>query len=671
MADLYPNYAALAAAKVEGVDYTRTAVRPVGATWAAIAIHGGLIEAGSGPVARAVAGERMAFYEFAGIQPANNFDELHITSANFDEPQCVALVAAAHRVVSFHGYSGTVGVAETLIGGLDAGLRDRIKSALEAAGFTVTVAASELAGTDPTNICNDGATRAGVQIEMSRALRESFFPGGDLSLTSLNGTARTAAFTAYVAAVQSAVILSLAYDDVLSRVRLSGAAPGIRDTFTRTAVDSWGVSDSGHTWLTVGASTAFQVNGGVGQLILGAVNTSRWALTGWALDSDRSATVATDVLATGGGHFGSLVARSTDDGATCYLARLEFSTTQTVILTLRKRVAGTETLLVQQTTGLTHAANTRFGLRLQVAGSRLRARAWLASGAQPDTWQLDLTDTSITAAGRVGHRSILSSANTNSLPVTASWDDVTSYGTAVVERSTDVVRWATVRGGLDLDGTAGVPVRADDYEFGDRLPNFYRVRVYEPDSGRTLHTETDQLTCALPDVWLKSIARPFLNRQVVVRSFSEVSRPARSGVFAVVGRTMPVAVTDVAGSRRWTLEMTTYTPADADDLDLLLSGGDILFAHVPAAGRCSAVPGGYVVVGDTSTVTPPTADLSMRVVEVPCTEVAAPGPDVVGATVTCQGVLNTYATCQQVLDAHPTVMDLLELIGDPVDVIVP
>lgn len=667
MADLYPNYTALAAAEIEGVDYTRTAVRPPGATWAAIAIHGGLIEAGSGTVAEAVAGSRMAFYEFAGIQASNNFEDLHITSANFDEPMCVELVAAADRVLSFHGFTGTTGVAETWIGGLDASLRDRIKAALEAAGFTVVVAASELSGTDPTNITNDSRTRAGVQVEMSRALRQSFFPGGDLSLSSLNGTARTAAFYSYVAAIQSATVLSLTYDPQLSRVRLSGAAPGLRDTFTRTVVDDWGTSDSGHTWLRSGAASAFQVNGGLGKHIHTAVNTSRWSLTGWATDSDRSATVATDMLASGGSHFASLVARSTDDGATCYLARLELSTTQQVILTLRRRNASTEVLIAQFTTGLTHVAGAQYGIRLQVIGSRLRARAWLASGAQPTVWHLDQTDTSITTAGRVGHRSILSTTNTNTLPVTVSWDDVTGYGTAVLETSTDGVRWRTIRGGLGVDGTAGAAVAVDDYEFGADLPNFYRVRVFDAESGATLRSETDQITPVLGGVWLKSIARPFLNRQVKVVGWDDTTRPARAGVFEIKGRSLPVAVTEARGSRRWAVQILTLTGGEASDVQMLLASGDTLLVHVPATWPSQ---GGYVTAGDTTEAHPERGSIE-RLWTLPLTEVAAPGPDVVGASVTWQTVLNTYSTWADVIAAHPTWADLLELVGDPTDVIVP
>lgn len=670
MADLYPNWAALAAARTEGVDYTRTAVRPAGATWAAIAIHGGLIEAGTGPVARALAEARgMAFYEFEATLAANNAD-LHITSSNFDEPQALSLVGGAGRVISLHGYAGDPGVAHTLIGGLDAGLRDRVKARLEAAGFAVTVAASELTGTDPTNICNRGTSRAGVQIEMSRALRESFFPGGSLTLSSLRGTARTPAFHAYVAAIASATVL--AYDGTLSRVRLTTTTPGLHDLFGRTVVDGWGVSESGQTWLTSGAATAFQVAAGTGRHIHTAANTSRWSLTGWASDVDVAATVATDSLAGGGGQFLALAARSTDDGATCYLARLEMSPTQQVILTLRKRSAGVETLLVQHTTGLTHAAGAGYRLRLQVVGGRLRARAWLAAAAEPTVWQLDHTDPSpITGSGRIGVRSILSSAYSGTLPVTVSVQDIVTYGTAVVERSADGVRWAAVRGGSGRDGTAGATLQVDDYEFPPGTPTQYRVRVYEPDSGATLWTEQDQITVTLDRVWLKSIAKPFLNRPVRVRDVSEVTRPSRIGVFNVVGRSLPVAVSDVRSGRRWTMLLRADTPQDASDLDLLAASGDTILIQAPTTGRLAAVPTGYVAVGDISEQVLPTVDLAMRVLSWPCAEVAPPGPDVVGSTATWQTVLNTYGTWADMLAAHSSWADVLELIGQPGDVVVP
>lgn len=368
MADKYPSYAALSAAEVEGVDYTRTSVTPAGGTWCSIAIHGGAIEAGSGEMAREVAGPRMSYFEFAGIKSLNNVD-LHLTSTVYDEPMGINLVAAARRCLSFHGYAGTTGVAETAIGGLDAALVARVTAALEARGFAVVTAPSEIAGDNPANICNKTSTSMGVQLELSRAQREAFFPGGDLSRTMRESGQRTPVFYDYAAAVQSAYT-------------------------------------------------------GQGIVSMGTINASRYTLLpAPSADIDLTATVSTDRLVTGGSHFLHLVGRYTDT-SNSYLARLEFTTTATVALTLRKRVAGTETLLAGGTvTGLTHSPNTRFGLRLQITGSTLRAKVWPAAVSEPAAWT-EATDTSLTAAGQIGMRSLLSAANTNSLPVIATWDDL-------------------------------------------------------------------------------------------------------------------------------------------------------------------------------------------------------------------------------------------------------
>lgn len=373
MADLYANYAALAAAETEGVDYSRTAVSPTGATWSAIAIHGGGIETGSGEMAREVsgAGTRMRYYEFQGLKTSNNTD-LHITSTNFDEPNALALVAASRRCLSFHGFTGDDSVPQTAIGGLDTALVTSLTATLQRAGFTVITTPSEIGGTDPLNICNKTSTSAGVQLEMSRALRDSFFPGANTRAVRDSG-ARTTTFYRYASAIRAAYL-------------------------------------------------------GRGLMSMGSINVSRWAVVpAPSADVDLTATIATDKLAVGGSHFPALAARWADANNT-YLARLEFTTTQTVILTLRKRVASTETLLVQLTTGLTHAAGSRFRVRMQLVGTTLRANAWQDGTPEPPGWQLETTDSSLTAAGSIGMRGILSTTNSNTLPVVASWGDFTTNG---------------------------------------------------------------------------------------------------------------------------------------------------------------------------------------------------------------------------------------------------
>lgn len=228
---------------------------------------------------------------------------------------------------------------------------------------------------------------------------------------------------------------------------------------------------------------------------------------------------------------------------------------------------------------------------------------------------------------------------------------------AVVERSTNQIRWTTVRGGSGVP-VAGGAVALDDYEFAPGVPNWYRVRAS--------NSQTEQITPVIDQVWLKSMARPFLNRPVIVSDVSEVTRVARAGIHQVIGRSLPVAVSDVRAGRQWSMTVLTRTDADRQAIDMLIASSDTLLVQVPAGSR---VPSGYVQVGDTSQRLYALDPLSTVVL--PCTEVAAPGPDVVGATVNYETLRTAYATYAAVLAAHASYSSVLELIGDPEDVIVP
>lgn len=175
------------------------------------------------------------------------------------------------------------------------------------------------------------------------------------------------------------------------------------------------------------------------------------------------------------------------------------------------------------------------------------------------------------------------------------------------------------------------------------------------------------ITPQMVNAWIKNLARPFLNRKITVTDFSDIERPSRTGTFAVVGRSYPVAVSERHGSRRYTLTVTTETLDEYRDLDLVLSVGEPILLHVPP--DC-LFPGMYAVVGDVA-VSREMPRSVRRYFELPLTEVAAPGPDVVGSTSTYQTVVDTYATYQAVLDAEATYQDLVERIGDASEVIVP
>jgi len=198
MADKYSNYKELAAAESEGVDF-RIICRPHGTETAIVAPHGGAIEPGTSEIAAAVAADDLSFYAFEGIKPNRN-GELHITSTRFDEPSCIALIQSATRVITIHGEASDQEVA--FLGGLDKALGDLIGASLAARGFQVqTHTDASLQGQDLSNICNRGKSNAGVQLELSRGLRQSFFA----TLDREGRSKATPHFAKFVAAVRKAL----------------------------------------------------------------------------------------------------------------------------------------------------------------------------------------------------------------------------------------------------------------------------------------------------------------------------------------------------------------------------------------------------------------------------------------------------------------------------------
>lgn len=234
---------------------------------------------------------------------------------------------------------------------------------------------------------------------------------------------------------------------------------------------------------------------------------------------------------------------------------------------------------------------------------------------------------------------------------------------ALFERSPNGIKWTTVRGGGAVAITPGDTAALDDYEFAAGVLNHYRVTA-----GADVFTTT--ITPAQTAVWLKSIVRPWLNRAVTVVSHGDITRQARNGVFPVIGRTYPVAVTDVRLAREWDMVIKADTVSDADAIDLVLASGDPLYVQVPATGVLSTVPGGYVVVGDVKRSRFGTLS-TRRWFDLPMTEVAPPGPDVVGSTSTWETLVAEFGSWTAVLAAFGTWEEVTEYVADPDVVIVP
>jgi phage replication-related protein YjqB (UPF0714/DUF867 family) len=174
MSDTYPNFATLEQHERSGIDYS-VLVRRAEAAFAIVAPHGGGIEPGTSEIADAIARERWSFYTFVGLKRTGN-SVLHITSTCFDEPMCLILVGNTNRVVTIHGEESKDDGEGVFVGGLDAELGTSIGGLLTQQGFDVrTHPDRNLQGLDAKNICNRGTAGAGVQLELSLAVRETLF----------------------------------------------------------------------------------------------------------------------------------------------------------------------------------------------------------------------------------------------------------------------------------------------------------------------------------------------------------------------------------------------------------------------------------------------------------------------------------------------------------------
>lgn len=225
MVDTYVNYADLAAHQTLGVDYLITYRETVSKPIVHIAIHGGGIEAGTTEMADYMAGlQSVNFYTFDAKKPSGN-SVLHLTSTHFDEPNALRIVGESNYTISWHGAAGTT--PQVYMGGADTGLRDKIMAALVAAGFTATVASTELDGNDPNNITQKNLRGMGVQLEMTLALRQSFFVGGDVSRANrINKTPAFYAFASAVAQGMSTIVAPASSSSGPSAVRPVGPARG-------------------------------------------------------------------------------------------------------------------------------------------------------------------------------------------------------------------------------------------------------------------------------------------------------------------------------------------------------------------------------------------------------------------------------------------------------------
>ncbi|MHA1757821.1 MAG: poly-gamma-glutamate hydrolase family protein [Promethearchaeota archaeon] len=170
MSDKYNSFNELIREQIEKKDFKRI-WKDINSKVLIIAIHGGKIEKGTSILAKAIAKDLFSFYCFEGIRENHNYKILHITSTNFDDPIALNLVKKSKILLSIHGLRGTNFI--TFVGGRDDSLKESIVRALKSSGFNASIAKDDKSATSKDNICNMNKVKKGVQLEITRGLRDN------------------------------------------------------------------------------------------------------------------------------------------------------------------------------------------------------------------------------------------------------------------------------------------------------------------------------------------------------------------------------------------------------------------------------------------------------------------------------------------------------------------
>jgi phage replication-related protein YjqB (UPF0714/DUF867 family) len=162
------SFKELSLLKTEGQDF-EVKLRTGTSDSFVMAIHGGTIEPGTSELADATAGEKHSYYSFTGL--VDDYQGLHLTSTEFDEPRLLVLTQQAKNCLGLHGLKDDQ--IDFCIGGANAEKREsyfKLLSQKFPKWRTCELCCPPNLGTSFKNIVNK-CQQSGVQIEMGSSLR--------------------------------------------------------------------------------------------------------------------------------------------------------------------------------------------------------------------------------------------------------------------------------------------------------------------------------------------------------------------------------------------------------------------------------------------------------------------------------------------------------------------
>lgn len=200
----------------------------------------------------------------------------------------------------------------------------------------------------------------------------------------------------------------------------------LRDGFGRTTASSWGTpefSTATGLWINTGTNSDYNTASGAATQKHTNVALGRHSVTPGSYQNVRiSATTSIPVNPLGAGIRHGAMTRYVDQN-NHYQFNIVQNTGGAITLNILRRVSGSDTIIATSATPFTANPNRQFRLVAESNGTRHRMTVWGATG-QVDAVTLEVSDSTFTAAGPAGLRSILLTGNTNTLPVSVTYDNV-------------------------------------------------------------------------------------------------------------------------------------------------------------------------------------------------------------------------------------------------------
>jgi hypothetical protein len=231
------------------------------------------------------------------------------------------------------------------------------------------------------------------------------------------------------------------------------------DFFEGTTSNGWGVSTSGHTWTIDGTASQFAEGSGVGTHSVNALNTVfRSRVAGLSIADVVFRFVALVNVAPTGSYIRTEVEVRLQDLNNMYGLQIHRQPGGAIDLQLFRTLGGVTTGLGALTSTVTHTAGISILGEIRMIGTTLSAKIWRADQNEPSTFEITANDPGTTiTAGSVGIASLLPPGNSNTLPVTMTYDNLVAYNLGIV--NTIVTNTAdSVQGEASVNWTLSPPV---------------------------------------------------------------------------------------------------------------------------------------------------------------------------------------------------------------------